>query len=335
MSNNIAYMGDMYAFGNTDRNVQQMGNIKTGGKFEVLLSGSPDDKPKVEGTNKCKGLTYNPAAGELIVKKSESGKATHITNNDIICDNKWDGKNTSLKTALTNAIQKESSGYIAENLRTEAPQGIMEVRSTEFCVDTSADNHVSVSNQYGFILSNIVNGSGRYVARTVLTTDPGGALDYKMQVRNVKTNGDFADNWIRANIAKDGTQTYGVGSPTNFRTAIGAAASSSRLTKENIEDMTYEEAKKILDVNVVSFDYKEGFVTSTDVKDRYYGIIAEDVVDEIPYVVNVPENFSEETFKESAGLNQNLITVDYVNFVPYLIKVIQNQEKRIKELENK
>ena len=37
------------------------------------------------------------------------------------------------------------------------------------------------------------------------------------------------------------------------------AISSSRKIKENIKPMLLEEAKKILDLEIISFDYKESF----------------------------------------------------------------------------
>lgn len=125
---------------------------------------------------------------------------------------------------------------------------------------------------------------------------------------------------------------YSVTSPINFRAAIGAAASSSRLYKTNIQDMDENEAKKILDIGVKSFDYKEGFVHECDKKDKYYGIIAEEAIEKLPYVVNVPKDYDETKFNEKEGMLQKILTVDYANFVPYLIKMVQIQQREIDEL---
>ena len=103
---------------------------------------------------------------------------------------------------------------------------------------------------------------------------------------------------------------------------------SSMKIKENIVDITEEEASKILDVNVVSFDYKENF---GGMKDNY-GVIAEQVVDVIPYAVSIPEGYNESEFDEGKGINQPIPSVDYSKFVPYLIKMIQIQQKQIEEL---
>ena len=224
------------------------------------------------------------------------------------------------------------AGYFKGNIQILTASPTMDVKSTNFQMNKTSNNSCTTGTQIGYVMSS--NGTG-YVGRCVLSADTAGSFNLKLQVRNYKTDGTLVDNAMGATITKAGAQTYNINNAANFRSAIGAAASSSRLTKTNIQDMTYEEASKIFDINVVSFDYKDGFVNSTDVKEKYYGVIAEDTMDKLPYVVNIPEDYSEETFKEEEGLNQNLIMVDYVNFIPYLLKVVQNQEEKINELESK
>ena len=95
--------------------------------------------------------------------------------------------------------------------------------------------------------------------------------------------------------------------------------SSSKRYKENIKDITEERANKILDVNVVTYDYKnkENGVDRT-------GVIAEDVLEIIPEVV---------TFLEDEETKEILPNgVDYSKFVPYLIKEVQILKKEIDEL---
>lgn len=115
-------------------------------------------------------------------------------------------------------------------------------------------------------------------------------------------------------------------------TAVAASAfnvGSSKLVKENISDMSYEDAKKILDLNVVSFDYKECWSGSKN----NYGVIAEEVLDVgIESVVTIPEDYDESEFDESKGCNNKVLTIDYSKFVPYLIKMVQIQQKEITEL---
>ena len=92
---------------------------------------------------------------------------------------------------------------------------------------------------------------------------------------------------------------------------------SSRKVKENIKPMEAEEARKILDLEAVSFDYKN---KSSGTNKR--GFIAEDVAEVLPNLV------TPETKDMPAGL-------DYVGMIPYLQAVIKEQEKRIEALEKK
>ena len=183
-------------------------------------------------------------------------------------------------------------------------------------------------------VQDINDKNASFIATTV---NGNGNISTNISVRNWTSGGIAIDNGLTLTVGKT-SGSFGVGvssgAASYWRTAIGAAASSSRLTKYDIEDITEEEAKKILDIDVKSFQYKEGFVDKSDIKDTYYGVIAEDILDKIPYVVNVPEVYSEETFDESLGKDQPLITVDYVNFVPYLLKVVQIQQKEIDELKD-
>ena len=90
---------------------------------------------------------------------------------------------------------------------------------------------------------------------------------------------------------------------------------SSRKVKENVKPI--EDAKKILELDAVSFDYKNKAL-GTDKR----GFIAEDVAKVLPNLV------TPETEDVPAGL-------DYIGMIPYLQDVIKEQEKRIKALEEK
>lgn len=109
------------------------------------------------------------------------------------------------------------------------------------------------------------------------------------------------------------------------RAVIHASAftqSSSRRLKENIEDMTDEEAKKLLLLNPVTYDYinKDN---GTDCK----GLIAEDAVKIIPSCVvgNVDCADDDESALQGIG-------IDYSKLVPYLIKMVQIQQAEIEAL---
>ncbi|MBO7513866.1 MAG: phage tail protein, partial [Fibrobacter sp.] len=112
-----------------------------------------------------------------------------------------------------------------------------------------------------------------------------------------------------------GTVTINASGGTGWITCVGLTQTSSRKVKENIKPI--EDAAKILELDAVSFDYKNK-AQGTDRR----GFIAEDVAKVLPNLVT-PE--TEDT----------PATLDYLEIIPYLQAVIKDQEKRIKALEDK
>lgn len=95
---------------------------------------------------------------------------------------------------------------------------------------------------------------------------------------------------------------------------------SSRKVKENIKDMSKEEAEKLLQLKPISFDYIKG-----EGNKNCYGLIAEEVQE-----VGINYPVFKGTMKTSS---EECLQLDYTKFVPYLIKMIQIQEERINNLE--
>lgn len=91
---------------------------------------------------------------------------------------------------------------------------------------------------------------------------------------------------------------------------------SSMKYKENIEDMTDEYAKKLLELRPVSYDYKNKAQGT-----NCYGLIAEEVAAVEAFPVSYKDG-------EVEGL-------DYSTFVPQLIKLAQIQDETIKMLEDR
>lgn len=93
---------------------------------------------------------------------------------------------------------------------------------------------------------------------------------------------------------------------------------SSIRYKKNILDLEKSEAEKILNIRTVTFDYVDERPNGQDQK----GVIAEEVYNIIPSVV-------------SLDVEKKPNSVDYSKFIPYLIKMIQIQQKEIEELKQK
>lgn len=101
-------------------------------------------------------------------------------------------------------------------------------------------------------------------------------------------------------------------------------SNSSRKLKENIKEITDERARQILNVKVVTFDYKEG-VFEEQYRHNRSGVIAEDTEGVCPEVINYSGG-------EPSG-------VQYDRFIPYLIRMAQiheagaeKQQEKIEEL---
>ena len=105
---------------------------------------------------------------------------------------------------------------------------------------------------------------------------------------------------------------------------------SSRLVKENIINMSEEEAKKIFSLDPVTFDYIKEFGGEKNQR----GLIAEDVFKIIPSCVTVPENYSEKDFDAEKGIQNKVLAIDYSKLIPYLIKIVQMQQEEIEALKH-
>lgn len=93
--------------------------------------------------------------------------------------------------------------------------------------------------------------------------------------------------------------------------------SSDRRLKENITDTTVKALDKINRLNLVAFDFIESK------KHEEIGLIAQEAETIIPEVISRdPEN------------PDGYLHIDYIAFVPYLLKAIQELDQKIKELEN-
>lgn len=98
--------------------------------------------------------------------------------------------------------------------------------------------------------------------------------------------------------------------------------SSSRRYKHDIQDLSLEEAKKLLDLKPRTFKYNDDFLTPDDERagKDVPGFISEEVSDLLPIAVDHDDDGNCEMW------NSNVI-------VPCLLKLIQDQEKRIAALE--
>ena len=125
----------------------------------------------------------------------------------------------------------------------------------------------------------------------------------------------WSQKYATLTFNNDGYQKIFMSGGDGNITCVSVTQTSSRKVKENIKPI--EDASKILELDAVSFDFKDK-AQGTDKR----GFIAEDVAEVLPNLV------TPETETAPASL-------DYIGMIPYLQAVIKDQEKRIKALEDK
>ena len=137
-----------------------------------------------------------------------------------------------------------------------------------------------------------------------------------------------SDDWTYriAQHAADTLEFYGHNVSTwGTLKAKAFTVQSSIHVKENIEDIAEEEANKLLQLRPVSFDYK-----NSETKNQR-GLIAEEVLEIYPEMVEIPEGYTEFDPNDPSIAP----SIDYSKFVPYLIKLCQTQQNQINILNNK
>ncbi len=329
----------------TNNAVTQTATDNTDANYEVLFSATADNTTSTEGARKSSGLLYNPNPSDRTLTLFSSPKnylTCSTTANSCIVTAR------SLYTSQFQTILYNSSGTIFKSCTIGTSD--IDLSGTDNTWDgTNTSLKTALSNKIGNTGSQRITNGSIYISTSTITTGVGFFAKNRNNIQCYLYCGDdsmglYSDNghggiirkFLPSNEVAINGATYSIANPANFRSAIGAAASSSRLTKKNIEDITEAEAKKILDIDVKSFDYKDAYILEGYPKrDKYYGVIAEDVLKQIPFVVNVPDDYDESKIDETKGLHQSLLTIDYDKFVPYLIKMVQVQQKEINELKEK
>lgn len=104
---------------------------------------------------------------------------------------------------------------------------------------------------------------------------------------------------------------------------VAYLSSSSKRYKNHVSDVSDEEALKILDIPVIKFKYKDGYLFPTDflVDKEIPGFYAEDVEEVNPILCQYNEDGSVEDW-------------NYRTMIPYMLKTMQIQQKRIDDLQS-
>jgi phage minor structural protein len=246
----------------------------------------------------------------------EITKAGLVTANNFKAKNMFRVTNDS-NVVLASIEPKTNGGFIAIG-RTDGQQV-----GTFFATSTGSDLSLGTLSGTETIRLNggsgiirVRNTSGKEVA-TISSDSDGGV--FKIRDENANVGYQVActseGGGTAVFVDSDNVITIQENGQTGYITCVRVNQTSSRKVKENIKPI--EDSEKILELQAVSFDYKNKSKGS-DLR----GFIAEDVAEILPNLV------TPETEETSASL-------DYIGMIPYLQDIIKKQDQRIKALEEK
>ena len=147
-------------------------------------------------------------------------------------------------------------------------------------------------------------------------------------LHNVKTDGTNVSQWFCIDLKKDGTVAYSVPYTANFRSAIGAAASSDRRLKHDITPLGEEAVQFVKDlepcVYIINGEHQVGF-------------IAQDVAESDPWNTSM-------AFETKEGLDglddwermpdgSATWKLDYIRTIPPIAAALKKAMERIDQLE--
>lgn len=203
------------------------------------------------------------------------------------------------RTVASRYAAKNAYGYVALEMSSAGNMGLYDHTNGAWIVQKNSAGETTINNAKRLVLNNK------------------GTIEVS----------DTTPTWLTLLSGTNGVNVKAYGNTSTWRPIAASAfnQNSSRLIKENIKDISEGEAAKVLQLRPVSFDFRKEVGGQ---KDRV-GLIAEEVLDVFPGSVTVPEGYNADTFDIKRDMP---LMVDYVSLIPYLIKIVQDQQKEIEGL---
>ena len=212
--------------------------------------------------------------------------------------------NTMKAGTLTEAMRINESGYVG--IGTTAPQSKLDVEGGVAIGATYSGTSVAPTN--GLIVEGSV-GIGVTAPTDTLHVVGQGYFESGVHIGADADNNLFDDASTGA-----GTTTMYIGNAS-----INVTASDERL-KKDIADSNINAMDIIEQLKVVDFNWKDNQEWAE--RGRWTGMLAQDVYDILPQVVNKPSD------------PNNTWSIEYHHMVPYLVKGMQEQQIEMDELGN-
>ena len=138
-------------------------------------------------------------------------------------------------------------------------------------------------------------------------------------------------NYQYLSMSSGGTPSIYLNGNNGNITCVSLTQTSSKKYKKKIKTLTDEEAKKILELRPVTYDFKD---EAKGVNMR--GFIAEEVDEVIPELVKHTKDYPVVTTTIDEDGNEVIqehtkdeVSLDYIAMIPYLTKMVQLQQKQI------
>jgi hypothetical protein len=330
--NDKLYIGYATRGRTTNSNERQVCWNGATGKWECDITGNCDgtaDKANKDGSGNTITSTYLKKTGDTITGNLNIGSGGGYLN-------------ASASNGGINSIMIGDDVWLGDcNLG-----GIMGMKSTGancgFRFYNSSGTHIgtlqSTAGTLQFNNSNVlVDGGTINITHQINVKNGAGILLYNAANNNYSDiyNSDNGTTFLRSaygwvNICTNNSVQCRNFGDSNWVPCAGLRFDnkSSRRYKTNIIDFEEKDAKKLLSIKVVHYDYSDEVTKDKNNKYNQSGVIAEDVASIIPEVVGYAIPYGhEDEFDEPVP-----DTVDYSKFVPYLIKMVQMQQKEIDQL---
>lgn len=320
-------------------NLSGINNVVTTGSLGINSS-APDRQLEINSsTGNCLRLSYNASTGSAAnyadMSVSAAGNLTINPSGGLINLSSHNGSTTGLQLGGTlvtstaaelNYVDITSTGIAQENkaLVVDASRNLININYFECgelgIVKQSATNSsVSVGiNLIATPQTAAAAGLGTGIEfDTVNSTDTVFAAGFI----NCVTSDVVADTenaYFDFKLINDGTvNTVATLSPTGVFTATTLNETSDRRLKENIVDISpIDSLNKIMNVEIKEYNY------TFDQSKRHTGVIAQEIKEIIPEVVDITEAHGLEDFH----------SVHYTGLVPHLVNCIKELKKEIDSL---
>lgn len=259
--------------------------------------------------------------------------------------NSLNGNLANVNTKKQDKITGAASTVVSKDLMASmavvtSPTGKIGVGNTTLaeieCVHgVTSKIQTQLNNKVGTTGSQNITGTKYFKSNVLL--DSNAYANAAIQTQNDNTDGNHAAGIAFHNLGKNAAYLFLHPTKNSIfvvyadGTAYGinqqySGTWSSRHVKENIKNMSIQEAEKILNINIVDFDYLNG-------QKNQHGIIAEDLYKILPDCVNMPGNYDEDNVEIEKTI-MNTPSIDYLKLIPYLIKMLQIQQKQINDILN-